>query len=95
MALSNRFQEQIEFLRKQKSQGNLLCFRNLKKATDEAITLFSNKDAIEDILPPYESIEKIQRSIEQRSLQLFPPTKVLMLWRVKKMNWPSSRPSEP
>ena len=44
-------------LGEQKSQGNILCFRNLKKATDEAITLFSNKDAIEDIiLPPYESI---------------------------------------
>ncbi len=43
----------------QKSQGNILCFRNLKKATDEAITLFSNKDAIEDIiLPPYEVIAK-------------------------------------
>ena len=46
-------------LGEQKSQGNILCFRNLKKATDEAITLFSNKDAIEDIiLPPYESIAK-------------------------------------
>ncbi|OFY87418.1 MAG: deoxyribonuclease HsdR [Bacteroidetes bacterium RIFCSPLOWO2_12_FULL_35_15] len=46
-------------LGEQKSQGNILCFRNLKKATDDAITLFSNKDAIEDIiLPPYESIAK-------------------------------------
>ncbi len=46
-------------LGEQKSQGNILCFRNLKKSTDEAITLFSNKDAIEDIiLPPYESIAK-------------------------------------
>lgn len=43
----------------QKSQGNILCFRNLKKATDEAITLFSNKEAIEEIiLPPYEDIAK-------------------------------------
>lgn len=42
-----------------KSQGNILCFRNLKAATDEAITLFSNKEAIEDvILPPFEAIEK-------------------------------------
>lgn len=46
-------------LGEQKSQGNILCFRNLKKATDDAITLFSNKDATEDIiLPPYESIAK-------------------------------------
>jgi type I restriction enzyme R subunit len=34
-----------------------LCFRNLKKATDEAITLFSNKEAIEVVLmPEYEDI---------------------------------------
>ncbi len=40
-----------------KSQGNILAFRNLKKATDDAITLFSNKEAIEEIiLPPYEDI---------------------------------------
>jgi type I restriction enzyme R subunit len=46
-------------LGEQKSQGNILCFRNLKKATDDAITLFSNKEAIEEItLPPYESLVK-------------------------------------
>jgi len=39
-----------------KSQGNVVCFRNLKEATDEAITLFSNKEAIEEIiLKPYEN----------------------------------------
>ncbi len=44
-------------LGEQKSQGNILCFRNLKKATDDAITLFSNKEAIEEIiLPPYHVI---------------------------------------
>lgn len=50
----------------QKSQGNILCFRNLKKATDEAITLFSNKDAIEEIiLPPYETIaEKFDEALK-------------------------------
>lgn len=38
-----------------KSQGNIICFRNLKGATDEAITLFSNKDAIDEIImKPYE-----------------------------------------
>jgi type I restriction enzyme R subunit len=38
-----------------KSQGNIVCFRNLKAKTDEAITLFSNKDAIETVLlAPYE-----------------------------------------
>ena len=38
-----------------KSQGNVVCFRNLKEATDEAITLFANQDAIERVLlEPYE-----------------------------------------
>ena len=38
-----------------KSQGNIIVFRNLKNATDEAITLFSNKEAIEVIIMrPYE-----------------------------------------
>ncbi len=49
----------------QKSQGNILCFRNLKKATDEAITLFSNKDAIEVVtMPDYEAIaEKFDEAL--------------------------------
>ncbi|MDF1817522.1 MAG: type I restriction endonuclease subunit R [Immundisolibacteraceae bacterium] len=39
-----------------KSQGNVVCFRNLKPATDQAIELFANKEAIEEIiLAPYEN----------------------------------------
>ena len=39
----------------QKSQGNIVVFRNLKKATDQAITLFGNKEAIDVvIMKPYE-----------------------------------------
>lgn len=42
-------------LDEKKSQGNIVAFRNLKEKTDEAITLFSNKDAIEEIImQPYE-----------------------------------------
>ena len=42
-------------LNEKKSQGNIVCFRNLKKATDDAIALFSNKDAKETIImQPYE-----------------------------------------
>lgn len=38
-----------------KSQGNIVCFRNLKQATDDAIALFSNEEAkSEIIMPPYE-----------------------------------------
>jgi len=42
-----------------KSQGNIVCFRNLKKATDDAIALFANKDAKETIImDPYEEYTK-------------------------------------
>jgi type I restriction enzyme R subunit len=42
-------------LNEQKSQGNIVVFRNLKKATDDAIALFGNKDAKEVIfMQPYE-----------------------------------------
>ncbi len=56
-----------------KSQGNVVCFRNLKDRTDEAITLFSNKEAIEEIvIKPYvdyvktynEAVVKVQTIAE-------------------------------
>jgi type I restriction enzyme R subunit len=49
-----------------KSQGNIVAFRNLKKATDEAITLFSNKDAIDVIImePMEDYIEKFNEAVE-------------------------------
>ncbi len=38
-----------------KSQGNIVCFRNLKEATDEAIALFSTLEAKDEIImEPYE-----------------------------------------
>lgn len=50
----------------QKSHGNVVCFRNLKQATDEAITLFSNKEAKEVILlEPYEEyVKKFNKAVE-------------------------------
>ena len=43
-----------------KSQGNVVCFRNLKFATDQAIELFANKDAIEEVvLQPYDCYVKL------------------------------------
>ncbi len=49
-----------------KSQGNIVSFRNLKAATDEAITLFSNKDAIEVIIiqPIEDYIEKFNAGVK-------------------------------
>lgn len=54
-------------LNEQKSQGNIVCFRNLKKLTDEAITLFSNKDAKDIILiEPYEDyVKKFDKAFDQ------------------------------
>ena len=39
--------------------GNIICFRNLKRATDEALALFSNKEARKTVLVP--SFEEIQQ----------------------------------
>ena len=57
-----------------KSQGNIVVFRNLKNATDDAITLFSNKDAIEVIvMQPYENyVEKFNEALIE--LQQIAPT---------------------
>lgn len=61
-------------LNEQKSQGNIVAFRNLKNATDEAITLFSNKDAIEVIImKPFEDyVDKFNDAF--RDLQIIAPT---------------------
>jgi type I restriction enzyme R subunit len=53
--LVQAFSRTNRILNEKKSQGNIVCFRNLKEATDEAIALFSNKDAKEVVLlEPYE-----------------------------------------
>jgi len=53
--LVQAFSRTNRILNEQKSQGNIICFRNLKTATDEAIALFSNKDAKETVLiRPYQ-----------------------------------------
>ncbi|PZV13544.1 MAG: deoxyribonuclease HsdR [Pseudanabaena sp.] len=53
--LVQAFSRTNRILNDKKSQGNIVCFRNLKNATDDAIALFSNKDAKETVLvQPYE-----------------------------------------
>lgn len=60
-------------LNEQKSQGEIVVFRNLKKATDEAITLFSNKDAIEVIImQPYEDYVAKSAEAFERLLEIAP-----------------------
>ncbi|AFS39186.1 type I restriction endonuclease subunit R [Alteromonas macleodii] len=54
-------------LNEQKSQGNIVCFRNLKKRTDEALALFSNKDAKDTvIMPPYSEFVKLFKEALQK-----------------------------
>lgn len=43
--------------------GNVICFRNLKRATDEALALFSNKEAKKVVLVP--SFEEIKQDYEE------------------------------
>lgn len=53
--LIQAFSRTNRILGQTKSQGNIVCFRNLKEKVDEAIALFSNKDADETILiAPYQ-----------------------------------------
>ena len=60
-------------LNEQKSQGNIVTFRNLKSRTDEAITLFSNKEAIEVIImKPYEDYTAKFDEAFEKLLELTP-----------------------
>lgn len=54
--LVQAFSRTNRILNEKKSHGDIVCFRNLKAATDEAIALFSNKNAKETVLlEPYET----------------------------------------
>ncbi|MBN2815453.1 MAG: type I restriction endonuclease subunit R [Campylobacterales bacterium] len=72
--LIQAFSRTNRILNEQKSQGNVICFRNLKKNTDDAIALFSNKDAKEIILmEPYEDyVKKFNEKYE--ALKTIAPT---------------------
>lgn len=62
-------------LNEQKSQGNIVVFRNLKSRTDEAITLFSNKEAIEVIImQPYEDYTAKFDEAFENLLEITPST---------------------
>lgn len=61
-------------LNEMKSQGNIVAFRNLKKATDEAITLFANSQAIEEVIvePLEVTVEKFNQGVVE--LKAIAPT---------------------
>lgn len=53
--------------------GNIICFRNLKQATDEALALFSNKDAQQVVLvSSFEEIQKDYQKAVEKLLELTP-----------------------
>lgn len=63
--LIQAFSRTNRILDKNKTQGNIVCFRNLKDKTDEAIALFSNKEAIDEIIvEPYEKyVEQFNEAV--------------------------------
>lgn len=71
--LIQAFSRTNRILDKNKTQGNIVCFRNLKDKTDEAIALFSNKDAIDEIIvEPYETYVEKFNEATQRLLEIVP-----------------------
>ena len=76
--LMQAFSRTNRTLGEKKSHGNIVCFRNLKAKTDEAITLFSNKEAIETILvaPYQEHVDKFNLAMKEL-LQIAPAPKAV------------------
>jgi type I restriction enzyme R subunit len=68
--LIQAFSRTNRLLGEKKSQGNIVCFRNLKSATDDAVTLFSNKEAIREIIihPIEDYIELFNSALETLKL---------------------------
>jgi len=65
--LVQAFSRTNRILNEKKSQSNIVCFRNLKTATDKAIALFSNKDAKETVLlKPYtDYVQDYNQAVEK------------------------------
>jgi len=61
--LIQAFSRTNRILNGNKPFGNIICFRNLKRATDEALALFSNKEAKQVVLVP--SLEEITTAYGQ------------------------------
>ncbi len=71
--LIQAFSRTNRILNEVKSHGNIVCFRNLKDATDDAIALFSNPEAKEVILmEPYEAYVRKFNAALERLLKIAP-----------------------
>lgn len=65
--LIQAFSRTNRILDETKSQGNIVCFRNLKPQADQALKLFSNPNAKEEVfMEPYENyIQKFKESYQE------------------------------
>lgn len=73
-----------------KSQWNIVCFRNLKKATDEAIALFSNPDAKDTIvIKPYNEYTRDFNNALKKLSELTPTVESVddLLWEEQKLTF--------
>jgi type I restriction enzyme R subunit len=71
--LIQAFSRTNRILDKNKTQGNIVCFRNLKERTDQAIALFSNKEAIDEIIvEPYENYVEKFNEVSKTLFELTP-----------------------
>jgi type I restriction enzyme R subunit len=76
--LIQAFSRTNRILDEKKPQGNIVCFRNLKEATDEAVALFSDKNASEVIFtPPYEQLLEKYLQASAQLLELAPRPSVV------------------
>ncbi len=72
--LIQSFSRTNRVLNEQKSHGNIVCFRDLKSETDDAVALFSNKDAKEIIFDKPYSHYKEQLNSSIKDLYEITPT---------------------
>ncbi|MEH4675057.1 hypothetical protein PO353_12690 [Klebsiella variicola] len=71
--LVQAFYRTNRILNEKKSHGNIVCFRKLKKSTDDAIALFSNKDASSMVLiKPFDDYFGHYQNAVDRLLTLTP-----------------------
>jgi type I restriction enzyme R subunit len=76
--LVQAFSRTNRILNEKKSHGNIICFRNLKKNADDAIALFSNRNAKETVfVKPYEEyLTDYQQSVD-KLLEIAPTIKAV------------------
>lgn len=71
--LVQAFSRTNRVLNEKKSHGNIVCFRNLKQNADEAIALFSNRNAKETVfVKPYEEYVADYQQAVDKLLEITP-----------------------